>query len=238
MNNLFSKYRIFVWLFLVTATITLASTAGIFNNTQNAVNQFRAKTSAIQASGDIVFIGIDKQSLDYVGVWPWPRSIYAQVIDKLLDHKVAEIGIDIDFSAASTQSEDKILGKSLNEAGGSVILPVFVQDRSASAKDDSLSVNKPIDEFEQHSWLASVNVVPDADGLVRSFPFGIDVEGEFIDSMPAVLSGVFADKTRMININYSIDPKSIPSMSVKDLLVGNADPTLLEGKTVLIGAKA
>lgn len=238
MNKLFSKYRIFIWLFLVTATITLASTAGIFNNTQNAVNQFRAKSSAILASGDIVFIGIDKQSLDYVGVWPWPRSIYAQVIDKLLDYKVAEIGIDIDFSAASTQSEDKILGESLNEAGGSVILPVFVQDRSASAKDDSLSVNKPIDEFEQHSWLASVNVVPDADGLVRSFPFGIDVEGEFIDSMPAVLSGVFVDKTRMININYSIDPKSIPSMSVKDLLVGNADPTLLEGKTVLIGAKA
>lgn len=238
MKNFFDKCRIFVWFFLVTAIITLASTAGIFSNTQNAIDQFRAKSSSIKASADIVFIGIDKQSLDYVGVWPWPRSIYAQVIDKLLDHKVAEIGVDIDFSAASTPSEDNILGESLNRAGGSVILPVFVQDRSASSNDDNLSVNKPIDEFEKHSWLASVNVIPDADGVVRSFPFGVDVEGEFIDSMPAVLGGVFADKTRVININYSIDPKSIPSVSVRDLLLGNADPALLEGKTVLIGAKA
>jgi diguanylate cyclase (GGDEF)-like protein len=238
MKKIFDKYRIFIWLFLVIALVSIASTAGVFTNTQNTFDQYRAKHNVIKASGDIVFVGIDKQSLDAVGVWPWPRSVYAEVINKLLDLNVSEIGIDIDFSAASIPKEDEILSRSLERAGGSVVLPVFVQDRSASSKDDSLSVNKPIDEFEQHSWLASVNVVPDADGVVRTFPFGVDIGDDFIDSMPAVLSGVFGDRSRTININYSINPKSIPSVSVTDLLEGNADPKLLEEKIVLIGAKA
>ncbi len=238
MKKFFDKYRIFVWLFLVTAILSLASTAGIFTNTQSAVDQYRAKSKLINASTDLVFVGIDKQSLDAVGVWPWPRSIYAQVIDKLMEHKVAEIGVDIDFSAASTPSEDKILAESLEKAGGSVILPLFIQDRSAALDDNDLVANKPIALFEQHAWLASVNVIPDHDGIVRRFPFGVTVEGEFIDSMPAVLSGIFGQANATINVNYSIDPKSIPSISVKDLLKGDIDPKILAGKTVLIGAKA
>lgn len=238
MKNFFDKYRIFVWLFLVTAILTLVSTAGIFTNTQHAIDQFRAKSNPIRATGEIVFVGIDKQSLDSVGVWPWPRSIYAQVIDKLGELEVAEIGVDIDFSAASIPKEDEVLSKSLEKAGGSVVLPLFVQDRSTASEDNGLAVNQPIPQFEQHAWLASVNVVPDHDGVVRRFPFGVTVDGEFIDSMPAVLSGVFGRANETININYSIDPKTIPSVSVKDLLSGNVDREVLAGKTVLIGAKA
>lgn len=238
MKNFFDKYRIFVWLFLVAAILTLVSTAGILTNTQHTIDQFRAKSNPIKATGEFVFVGIDKQSLDSIGVWPWPRSIYAQVIDKLGELEVAEIGVDIDFSAASIPKEDAVLSKSLEKAGGSVVLPLFVQDPSTASDDNSLAANKPIAQFEQHAWLASVNVVPDRDGVVRRFPFGVTVEGEFIDSMPAVLSGVFGRANETININYSIDPKTIPSVSVKDLLSGKIDRNVLAGRTVLIGAKA
>lgn len=238
MKNFFDRYRIFVWLFLVTAILSLASTAGFFSNTQHAVDQYRAKSKVIQASGDLVFVGIDKQSLDAVGVWPWPRSIYAEIIDKLMAYKVAEIGVDIDFSAASTPTEDKVLSDSLEKAGGSVVLPLFVQDRSAASDDDEFAANRPIALFEQHAWLASVNVIPDQDGVVRRFPFGVTIDGDFIDSMPAVLAGVFGQANSTINFNFSIDPKTIPSISVNDLLMGNIDPDVLAGKTVLIGAKA
>lgn len=238
MKDIFKKYRIFVWLLSVVLVVSSASIGGFFIKFQNSIDQYRAKSHIHKASGDLVFIGIDKQSLDAVGVWPWPRSVYAEVIDKLLDLNVSEIGVDIDFSAASTPSQDNILRSSLEKAGGSVILPLFVQDRSAAANDNNLTVSKPIAEFEQHAWLASVNVLPDTDGLVRSFPYGILVNGEFIDSMPAVLSGVFGNVSNTININYSIDHNSIPSISVKDLLNGTVKPEALAGKTVLIGAKA
>lgn len=238
MRSLLSKYGSFIFLLLAFSTVYVASWNGFFINSQNQIDQYRAKLNSIDATGDFVFVGIDKQSLDDVGVWPWPRSIYAQVIDRLVEYKVAEIGVDIDFSAYSTPTEDTILSESLEKAGGSVVLPLFVQHRSAASDDNSLAVNKPVEEFEQHAWLASVNVIPDADGVVRRFPFGVSLDGDFIDSMPATLSGVFGQLNSTININFSIDPKSIPSISVKDLLAGDIEPELLDGKIVLIGAKA
>jgi len=33
----------------------------------------------------LVFVGIDQQSLDYLGAWPWPRSVHAGFLDEIAD---------------------------------------------------------------------------------------------------------------------------------------------------------
>jgi diguanylate cyclase (GGDEF)-like protein len=227
-----------VWFVLIALAVFTASSVGLLTKYQNSLTEIRADYSQRAANGDIVFLGIDKQSLDHVGVWPWPRSVYAQIIDRLIEMNVTEIGIDVDFSAASNPENDRILAKSLENAGGAVILPVFLQDRSADKADNSIEVNRPLAEFAKHGWLASVAMMTDSDGIARRFPSGILVDGEFLASMPTVLSGEFSDEARDIAINFSIDPATIPSFSVADLLAGKIDPSILEGKTILLGAQA
>lgn len=43
----------------------------------------RNKTNPVAASGDIVVIKIDDASQKEIGRWPWPRSVLAQVVDRL-----------------------------------------------------------------------------------------------------------------------------------------------------------
>lgn len=214
------------------------SQANLLHGFQNKLTEIRASNSARPASGQVVFIGIDKESLDHIGVWPWPRSVHAEIVDRLMDANVIEIGMDIDFSAVSNTENDKAFEKSLEKAGGAVILPTFVQDRSISNEDNELSINSPLPIFAQHSWLATVNVVPDDDGVVRHFPIGHEIDGTFIASMPSVLSGVSKSSRADVPINFSIDPKTIPMYSVVDLLKGEIGRNELEGKSVLVGAQA
>lgn len=228
----------FIWLSAIAFVIYAISGIGLLTHYQNDVIDLRAEFSQRPATGDIVFLGIDKQSLDYVGVWPWPRSIHAQIIDRLIDMDVTEVGVDIDFSSASNPADDKTFANSLENAGGSVILPVFLQDRSTNKRDNNLEVNRPIDEFARHAWLASVNIITDEDGVARRFPAGISIVDEYLSSLPTILSGIFDSERKDIAINFAIDPSTIPSYSVSELLQGKIDPAEFQNKTILLGAQA
>ncbi|MFK7902191.1 MAG: EAL domain-containing protein, partial [Nitratireductor sp.] len=228
----------FIWLALVAATVFALSSMGAFTYYQNDVTEIREKFSQRSASGEVVFVGIDKRTLDKVGVWPWPRSVHAQIIDKLIALEVAEIGVDIDFSSPSTPEQDQRFAQSLENAGGLVVLPAFMQQSGINANESTLEINKPIDDFAKHSWLASVNVLPDVDGIVRSFPTDIVIDGELLSSMPQVLSGEFGGSSGKIAINFSVDPSTVPTISVADLLDDKVQLEAIKGKTVMLGASA
>ncbi len=48
-------------------------------------------------SAPAVIVAIDEASLDRFGQWPWPRTLVAQLIDKLRAARPAAIGVDILF---------------------------------------------------------------------------------------------------------------------------------------------
>ncbi|MBT5502964.1 CHASE2 domain-containing protein, partial [Candidatus Falkowbacteria bacterium] len=54
-----------------------------------------------EISGQIVLIGIDDNSIQSFGEWPWSRSLHAQMIDKLSKSGVKAIGYDMTFSESS-----------------------------------------------------------------------------------------------------------------------------------------
>jgi diguanylate cyclase (GGDEF)-like protein len=233
-----SKIRDLLWLVIALLTVIGLSRIGLLTGAQNTITEIRESYSQRSASGELIFIGIDKESMDQIGVWPWPRKVHAQIVDRLMDAGVEEIGVDIDFSSASSPEQDTIFAASLERAGGAVILPIFVQDRSASREDNRLSTNRPLAIFEKHTWLASVNVTPDTDGVVRRFPLGQVVDGEYVASMPSVLGGVFEQTKSNVIVNYSISPKTVPKYSVADLLSDKVSAAELKGKTVMLGAQA
>src|SRR5690606_26502348 len=108
--------------------------------------RFGAETRA--PTGGIVFVAIDGRSLDAGGVWPWPRSIHGKLVDTLMDADAETIAFDIDFSTASTESEDAILEAALERAGGYVLLAALRQLADGTGREQ---FNTPLPRFAQHT---------------------------------------------------------------------------------------
>jgi diguanylate cyclase (GGDEF)-like protein len=212
--------------------------SGFTTGLQNSITEARAAASQRPATGKVVLLAIDKQSIDHIGQWPWPRSVHAQIIDRLTRAGVSEMALDIDFSTASNPQDDQALAEALERAGGAVILAAFRQPESADSKPGELSPNLPISSLLQHAWPGSVNVLADDDGVVRRFPYGQTIGGEFVPSIPSLISAAPGVEGDVIPIDFSIATADVPVISVKSLLEGTVPAAALKGKKVIVGATA
>ncbi|MBW8317813.1 MAG: CHASE2 domain-containing protein, partial [Rhizobium sp.] len=189
-------------------------------------------------TGDVIFVAIDKQSLDKIGVWPWDRSVHARLIDILAKAEARDIFLDVDFSSRSSETGDQALALALETAGGGVILPTFTQYRSSGDRSGTTDVTAPHPLFADRAWTASVSVRADADGVVRTFAYGEEQDGEFVMSVPAALAGKADKAAPPFLIDFSIDPASLVSHSAIDVASGRVDPAAFKDKIVVVGAAA
>ena len=70
-----------------------------------------------KASGDIVIVKIDNQSLREAGRWPWSRRVHARLIDRLSAAGAKRIFIDIQFIGSTTGPEDDALAQAMARSG-------------------------------------------------------------------------------------------------------------------------
>ena len=219
---------------MIALAIVLAG--GWHNSLRHALADLRFAWQSRQVSGDIVVIAIDASSIDRIGVWPWPRLLHAELIRQLQKADVQDIALDVDFSTPSDASSDRNFAEALQSAGGSVVLPSFQQPRTDRM---TLHVNRPLQQFAEHSWPALVNVEVGSDGLVRRYPFGEKLDGKFVPAMAAVLAGQYDEKRTPFLIDFSIRTAGIPKVSFADVLRGDpATLQKLQGKKVIVGGTA
>lgn len=191
------------------------------------------------ASATIALVEIDPPSIEAVGRWPWPRSVHAQLLKSLEKAGASEVVFDVDFSAPSNASDDAAFAEALESVGGSTILPAFRQRHAQRADGRSLFVNRPIPAFADHAWLGLVNVLPERDGVIRRYPFGARIEGEFIPSVGALLASRHNDVAPSFRIDFGIRAETVPSVSVADVLKGDQKAlATVRGKRVIVSGTA
>lgn len=226
------KYALILTIVLA-ALVSVLNAFGAFVGIDNKIVELHQFAAPRKASGKIVLVAIDKHSLDEVGVWPWPRSIYGGLIDRLTEYGAQDIFIDIDFSNRSIDANDRLLAGSLEKAGGGVILPTFRQQQKAGS--NKVVFTQPIEMIAAQSWLGLANVASDSDGYVRRIPAGepkLDLE-----PVPWLLAGTTSESKELL-VDFSIQPKTVDTMSLIDVLNGTIDKQRLDGKSVVIGATA
>ena len=113
--------------FLVLCVLAVVLLSGAHKALQNSINDMRFAWFPRQASGDIVLVAIDPFSIEKIGVWPWPRSLHAELIGKLESAGASDVVFDVDFSSPSSPVADQAFVDALQKAGGSVVLPSFGQ---------------------------------------------------------------------------------------------------------------
>jgi diguanylate cyclase (GGDEF)-like protein/PAS domain S-box-containing protein len=188
---------------------------------------------------DIVIVGLDSRSLSELSSWPWPRSYHARALSTLLMAAPRKLFMDIDFSSSSDASNDALLEKALASHGlVPVVLPEFFQPLLGT--DDQLLVTRPLERLARYATLASVNLEPDADGLVRRVPLAWRLDGVSQPSVVAALatSPLPYDDEYLSLIDYAISPKSFAFVSYADVLAGRVPARAFTGKTVIVGATA
>lgn len=216
----------------VLGSILLAGLLGAFRLLDLELQSLRFREASRDVSGEVVFVDIDAGSLQQVGLWPWPRSLHAQILDRLIEMDAAEVVFDIDFSAASTPDQDAAFEAALERAGGYAYLAAF---RQLSATGQ-IVLNHPLAAFAQHAQPVLVNVDTNGTGLVQSIPDGLSNAG--IVSVARVLVPRAAATNGQIGIDYSLDLRDVVRVPAAAVLDGSADPQLIAGRQVVIGASA
>ncbi|MDR0882325.1 MAG: CHASE2 domain-containing protein, partial [Candidatus Adiutrix sp.] len=89
---------------------------------------------------DIVIIALDQSSLDWMQreqglVWPWPREVYAAVVDFCAEARSASLTLDVLYSEPSSygSEDDARLGSAIARHGR-VTLP-FILGRETGSHD-------------------------------------------------------------------------------------------------------
>jgi diguanylate cyclase (GGDEF)-like protein/PAS domain S-box-containing protein len=223
----------------VVVALAIVLSSGWHDTLRNALTDLRFGWVSRQASGDVVVIAIDAPSIEKIGVWPWPRRLHADLLRQLEIADVRDIVFDVDFSTPSDAASDQAFAEALRRTGGSVVLPSFKQPGAAGGNGTAVYVNRPLKQFGDHSWTAVVNVAVERDGLARRYPFGENLDGQFLPSMGAVLAGQHDAKREPFLIDFGIRTASIPKVSYIDVLRGDeATLAKLRDKKVIIGGTA
>lgn len=218
---------------LIGIAISLAGGgSGLERQLRNVRDGYRSHA----ATGQVTIVEIDARSIAAIDRWPWPRRFYAQFLSKIEKASPDVVGFDVDFSARSTAADDEAFAAALARFPSTVVLPSFRQE-SGGGKERMLE-NLPLPAFAAHSFVGSVNVHPDPDGVIRSYSFGERIGGTLRPSISALLADNRGKAGDSFTIDQAIDPSTIPRISFIDLINGRAPIEWLRGKKILVGATA
>ncbi len=220
-------------------------------------------------SGIVTIVEVDDESLAQYGRWDqWPRSLHAELIDRLQAAGTTTIVFDFVFEAET--ADDQLLAETM-AAAGNVIQPLLVQGDAFHDLDGMLRYEGVI--LPQSALLAAsaavghTSILHDTDGYIRRVPTTISVDGQRYNSLALaaltnylggggqrevlVENGRLAVSGRQIPVTedgemriYYAGPPAQPNQTTfamvryQDVLAGAVPAELLRNKIVLVGITA
>jgi CHASE2 domain-containing sensor protein len=228
------RHVLSVGLFVSIAGLTWA---GVFTPLDDRLMDSRFRLVPRAPSDSLIVVEIDPRSLGEIQPWPWSRSVYADVVRNLQGAGARTIGIDVDVSSLSDEPGDRAFREALAARPGDVVLSVFVQPESLSARG-ALHTTAPHPSFLEHSAVANVNLIVEPSGIARRGWYGSETDDGYRSSFAASIAGFPPTRNGSFHIDFSIDPHRIARLSIADVAAGRFDPRRVEGRNVLIGATA
>ena len=228
---------------LLTAGVLAAAVAcagtftGALDPIENAALDRLFQEREAQVPDDVAVVAIDDVTFDDLErQWPFPRSMMGKAVDRLAELGAREIVIDIQYTEPSTEREDRALYDAIAGAGGAVL---------ATSETDGHGRTRVLggdENLEQIGARAAASNLPDeAGGVIRRF----EAEVAGLPTLAWVVAerlgrplsrGDFSGDGALIA--YRGRPGTIPTVSFSTLLAGKADPELVRGRVVVIGASA
>jgi len=222
--------------FLISIIVSLLMTAGFLDTYESKISD--AYYSPSITIDDIVIVAIDDESFRELGMLPWPRSYYAEVINYLNQSSV--IGVDIIFDLATDAENDSELADSLKN--GNVVLAMeytsFSHINGELYGTSMLKPNATLGTQGVDFEAGFVNLYQDSDGVIRSFTphiSGIEDNDHFSKVVVEYLGATRDLSSSRMLINYFAEPGDYEYVSFSDVYNERIDPSYFKGKILLIG---
>jgi len=155
-------------------------------------------TSKAPTENNVYTVNIDEAALEKYGQFPFPRDIYARLIEDLYKRNAGLVVFNVLMTEKDRFNGDTALAATLNEFP--VVVPNIPSDRNKNtprqpstavigAEHSSMIVQYPglianIKEIEKRvAGSGIVNTLPEVDGVVRRMPLVIAVDGVVYPSL-------------------------------------------------------
>jgi adenylate cyclase len=238
--------------------LVLLIVSGITTPLDNALYDLHARFWHYTPDNNVVIVAIDSKSLDAVGRFPWPRSVYAQLIDRLTADGARGVGMDVTLSTPSSDPHNDDLVATAIRRNGKVVLPVFAE---AVNLGGPLQEILPITAIAQSvAGLGQVDVAKDDDERVRGAYLKAGLGSPYWPSLALALiqlgksplpalpglrdpanndaSPYLWMRDNYVMLRYAGPIGAFGSISAADVLNGDIPADLLRNRWVLIGATA
>lgn len=193
---------------------------------------FQSKFVSHSPSGDIVFIGAERNMAD--PQLPSRREDLAEALAKLDHQGVGKVYIDIAFPKASTSaSADRKLATAINALGARAIIVDRIDlngvnnARVVTTLPEIAGQAKRVVSQRSSNWM----------GFTWTSEFAHNVRGGRFPSLSASLAGIEDTRPGSFQIDYSIPPEDMASLSLADI-AADGNVLSLVGRTVVIGEDA
>ncbi|MCJ7420326.1 EAL domain-containing protein [Sphingomicrobium astaxanthinifaciens] len=204
---------------------------GLGQPLEDVARTLRNNLHPTDASGDIVVVALDRQSVEKIGAMPWPRSTYARLIEQANARGAEEIYFDLVFAGRSTPAEDAALERALAEAGNVVI----AANRQSARDDEDNLLLLPDEQFSEAARLGSINAYFNFQTAVWDLAFAHEIGGRKVPTFAASLAEVDGAADKTFPLDYSIRYDSIPVISSIDLIEGRVPEAAVRGKKLIVG---
>ena len=215
--------------------VATATAFGLFAPIDRVLTDKRFAHASNPVSGQIATVEIDSQSLNEIGVWPWPRALHGQLVDQLVALGARRIVFDIDFSAESSPQNDRAFAEALGRAKGKVWLATFLQPGGANGRR---IVNAPLPALARNADAVAIDVPLAPDGFVRDYFTSMDIGGWPVETAGSRLANLPAESPHLFGVDYGLDLAGVTRISAADVLAGRAPAILIAGRDIIIGASA
>jgi len=207
----------------------------ILSDAEGLLRTFRNSLHWHKASGDIVLVKIDNQSLRKVARWPWPRRYHAELVERLSDAGSKRIFFDISFFGATDPADDRAFADAIKRSGRVILATRTRSGPRAGTEQEGLPLPALADAAK---GLGTISWNYNFQQVVTGIPYAATVDKKVYPSFAAILSGRSGKSDATFAPDYSVDPNSIPSVSAASILDGSFDPRLFRGKDVMIGTSS
>ncbi len=209
--------------------------SGMLDPLERGIAELRFGLADRPASGLLTVVGIDDATLRQFDTDRMPTEFHAIVVDRLVEAGAYRIALDVDLAAPSGPDADSLLGEALARADGRVILPVFRGGSAGPGTGEATAYARPVLALQRQARMATVDILPDEDGLVRRSALTRHWQNGFVSTMAAELAGLGQANFRTFHIDYGIRADTLPRLSYTDVLTGRFDPAAVRGRSVIVG---
>ncbi|MDO8312774.1 MAG: adenylate/guanylate cyclase domain-containing protein [Sideroxyarcus sp.] len=253
------------FLSILLAALSILAVLSLYYTQNSFLEAFEAKTydlrfrdmrGAIPLEPSIGIIAIDDKSIAELGRYPWTRSQYARLLDKLKAAQAKVVLFDAFFPEREDMVNDQAFAAATKKAGNVVMAVLYEFD-----KDDRVKgVTRSLPEIERAAaGIGQINLFPDDDGVNRRTPLLIEADGKQTPSlgmMAAMLAlgekefaadafevtlgerHIPVGENSSMWVNFTGPPGGYPRYSFTDIVNGRIPAEQLKGKVLFVGATA